>query len=346
MKSTFSMRKFILALVLLLGILFILLRMAEVETIVETLQHGDWRFLLLAIGVVFLWLVSMAFAYQTIYRAIGLEEGLEQLLLVSTAAFFVNVVAPTAGMSGVALFAAEARRRNYSPGRAVMAGVLYVLYDYASFFCVLVLGLGVLFRRNHLSVVELTTSAIFLAIAIMMAALLFLGMRSAEGLGNVLAWIARLVDRILKPLIHRDYFSEKRAHQFARDAAEGLREVRQEPKKLLAPFLLFLTKQAILITILFLSFMAYQVPVSLGTLIASFAIGTLTLIVSPTPAGLGFVEGTLALVLVSMYVREGAALVITLTYRAFTFWIPLLFGMIAFRSVGKFEGVQEAENEV
>ena len=50
---------------------------------------------------------------------------------------------------------------------------------------------------------------------------------------------------------------------------------------------------------------------------------------SPTPAGIGFVEGVVTLSLVSMTVPVGAAAVVVLGYRAITFWLPLLLGMLA-----------------
>ncbi|MDP3184132.1 MAG: lysylphosphatidylglycerol synthase domain-containing protein, partial [Anaerolineales bacterium] len=50
-----------------------------------------------------------------------------------------------------------------------------------------------------------------------------------------------------------------------------------------------------------------------------------------TPAGLGVVEGALTLGLNSLRVPWEAAVLITLTYRAVTFWFPLGIGAVAFR---------------
>jgi hypothetical protein len=67
--------------------------------------------------------------------------------------------------------------------------------------------------------------------------------------------------------------------------------------------------------------------------IAGFSTAYLFTIVSPTPAGIGFVEGSLTLALRSMYVPLSDAAFITLAYRAVTFWLPLLFGMLALRLI-------------
>jgi uncharacterized protein (TIRG00374 family) len=329
------MRKFIFAVVLMLTIVFIIGQFAELQSLVETVQKGDWRYLALALIIQTAWLLCLAASYQAIFHSMGVEEKVGNVLVIATAANFINVVAPSAGMSGVAVFIAEARRRNYSPARVAIAGVLFVLFDYLGFICVLTLGLFVLIRRNHLSMVEVTASAILVCIAVVLASLLFLGMKSEEALGRALSWMTRLVNRLVRPFLHREYLSEHRAKDFAHDAAEGLLELRREPHNMLIPAGLALVNKALLISILLFVFLAFKVDVSAGTLVASFSIGYLFLIVSPTPAGLGFVEVALTIALRSMYVPLEAAAVITIVYRGITFWIPLLFGMITFRLLGR-----------
>ncbi|MGD2157376.1 MAG: lysylphosphatidylglycerol synthase transmembrane domain-containing protein [Anaerolineales bacterium] len=329
------MRKFFIALVILLGVIFIIARIAEVEAILETLQRGKWWVLTIALGVEGLWLVNVAASFQAIFKALGIKEKLSYLLVMASAANFVNVVTPSAGMGGMAIFISESQRRDYSAGRATAAGALYVLYDYAGFICILSLGLIVLFRRNNLNITEVIASIILVTIAVIIATLLYHGTRSAESLGNALAWIARQINKILKPFLNREYLSEQRAHDFARDAADGLSQLRRNPANLIMPAFLALSNKIILIIVLYLMFLAFEVDTSIGTLIAGFSISYLFMIVSPTPSGVGFVEGALTLALHSFFIPLGPSAVIALSYRGFTFWIPLVFGMIAFRWLGK-----------
>ena len=334
------MRKLIVAVALLLGLIFIFARRSELQAIWETLQNGDLRFLLIALLVQGVWLFNVAASYRVIYRLLGIEEKMERLLVLSAAANFVNVVAPSVGMGGVAIFISEARRREYSSARVTVAGVLYVLFEYVGFLCVLSLGLLVLFRRNHLTTAEIVASSILVLVALGLALMLYLGMHSGEELGRLLAALARLVNALMRPFIHRDYLSQDRAHTFAHDAACGLRELRMERANLAVPVLLSLSNKSLLVLVLFLVFLAFQVPFSIGTLIAGFSIGYLFMIVSPTPAGIGVVEGALTLGLNSLQVPLGAAAVLALVYRGVTFWIPMLFGMVAFRWLSEGEAVQ------
>ena len=334
------MRSLIIALVLLLGLVFVFIHFGEVQAIADTLQRGDWRFLLLAVGVQVAWVLNMAASFRAVYRGIGLEEKIERLFLAVAAANFINVVAPSGGMGGIAIFISQANKRGQSTARVTVAGVLVVLFDYLGFLCVLCLGLIVLLRRNHLGSIEVIASVILAFIACVLASILYVGMRSADAMGRLLAWMARLGNRILHPFIHREYISEDRAINFAREAAEGLQLLRQKPENLLMPAALGLSSKALMISILFLVFLAFDVPFSVGTLIAGFSIGYLFIIMSPTPAGIGFVEGALTLSLRSLNVPLGAATVVALAYRGITLWIPLFFGMLAFRWLSRETGIQ------
>lgn len=325
------MRKFIVALALLLGVIFAITRFAEVQAIGETLKHGDWRYLILALGVQFLWLVNVAISYRTIFSLLGIEEKIPKLLLTAAASNFVNVVAPSAGVGGVSVFVTEARRNGYSSARATVGGVVYVLFDYVAFLCVLLIGLVVLFKRNNLDTGELVASGVFLALTLFLTTLIVLGMRSGEALGSFLAWLARGINWGLRPFLKREYLSEDRAHTFARDASDGFAQLRRNPGNLLLPFALALSTKALLILILYLMCLAFNVPLSGTALIASFAIAYLFFIVSPTPSGIGFVEGALTLALGSMTVPLGAAAVVSLAYRGVTFWVPFAFGGLALR---------------
>jgi hypothetical protein len=329
------MRNFIIAIALFLGFVFVVAKLAEIQSIAETVQRGIWWFLGLALIVEFLWVINCGASFRAIYRAMGIEEQIVTLSLIVTAANFMNLVAPSGGVSGLAIFVSEARRRNYSPARAVAAGVLYILFDYLGLIAILLVGLVILIRRNDLSLVVILASAALVGLALLFAFLLNLGMQSAVALGNTLAKLARFLNRMLHPFIHREYLSEERAHEFAHDAAEGLAEMRTKPKSLLMPLFLAFTNKAAQIIILILVFLAFKIPISIGTIIACFSIGTLFVIISPTPAGIGVVEGALTLALTSMYISLEDAAVITLSYRGITFWIPLLSGMISLRVLEK-----------
>jgi uncharacterized protein (TIRG00374 family) len=145
--------------------------------------------------------------------------------------------------------------------------------------------------------------------------------------------MARAVNGLLRPFLHHDYLQEERAYSFSTEVSEGISALRSNPRWAFRPFIFTLFNKGLLLIVLLLSFLAFKVPFDAGTLVAGLSIAHLFLIVSPTPAGIGIVEGILAIALSSLGVSLSDATVVTLAYRGFSFWLPLMVGMVMFRWV-------------
>ncbi|MGH2625674.1 MAG: lysylphosphatidylglycerol synthase transmembrane domain-containing protein, partial [Anaerolineales bacterium] len=234
-------------------------------------------------------------------------------------------------MGGIGYFMARARRRGHPLGRAASAAAMYLLFDYFAALVVITLGLVVLLRRHQLSWGEVLAAVFLAAFAGVIAYLLVQAMRSANRFADALAGLTRFGNRLLRPIFQRDHFDVDRARDFAADFSAGLERARRTPGGLLAPMALALTNKALLLTVLFLVFLAFQQPPSTGTVIAAFGIGSLFAVVSPTPGGLSFVEGAMTLVVAAAGIPLASATVITLAYRGITFWFPLVLGFFALR---------------
>lgn len=325
------MRKFIIIVVLFLGAALVYLSFSELESIVHTLQQGNLWFILLAILVQVGWFLVAGLIYQSLYHTLGMDATIYKFSLLAASAMFINIVTPSAGVGGVAVFISDARRNGHSVGKVTVANMLFLFLDYVAFLVVLTLGLIVLFRRNDLGPTELAASGVMVAIAAGLGSMLYVGARSADTLGNTLAWMARAINRIVKPFIHRDYLSEARAHEFAHEMATDLKSLPEKVHSLGTPLFYSFAGKALLMTILLTIFIAFQVPFTAGTIIGGFAISYLFLVVSPTPSGVGIVEGIMPLALSSLRVPWSEAVIITLAYRGITFWLPLGFGAVALR---------------
>ena len=320
---------------LFLGAAFVYLSFGELQTIMQTLRQGNFWFVLIALVIEFGWFAVAGLTFRSLYLLLGIHETVYKLSLLSAAANFVNIVAPSAGMGGMVVFMSNAHRSGLSRGKITIASMLYILLDYIAFLVVLTLGLIVLFRRNDLDGSEIAASAVIFSIAAALGFLMYLGSRSATALGNALAWMARIVNRVARPFIHREYLSEARAHEFAHDMAGDLKSLPERPRSLMLPLAYAFANKSLLMCILISIFLAFQVPFTAGTIIGGFAISYLFLIVSPTPSGIGIVEGVMPLALSSLRVPWSQAVIITLAYRGITFWVPLGVGALAFRVVNR-----------
>jgi uncharacterized protein (TIRG00374 family) len=329
------MRRVIILILIFLGIYFIFTWQVEAGEVVNTLKKGDLRWLILAVIVHLAYLLNIGASLRAIYNILGMEERIERLTLLAAAANFVVVVAPSAGMGGIAIFAADAQQRGHPTGRASTAAAVYVFFDYLATLVVVFLGLFILFQRNKLREEDVVATFILLCLALGLGTLLYLGMKSGERLGKALARIGSLANRITKPFLKREYFDLSKARGFGIEAAEGLHNARQSPGDLWLPFALGLSTKTLMMAILFLMFMAFNQPFSVGTLVAGFSVGYLFTIVSPTPSGIGFVETAMTLALTSLRVPLAAAALIVFGYRGFTLWLTMGYGMLAMRWVAK-----------
>jgi uncharacterized protein (TIRG00374 family) len=324
-------RNLIIAVFFVLVVVFLLTRFTELNQIVSILSKSNWMYVGLAIIFEILWLVNLGFTYQSIYNLLGLRSAKQRMVALTASANFVNIVAPSAGMSGFAVFLADGKKRQFPTGKVTIACMITLMLDYLALTILATLGIVVLINRNSLSSSEIMgISIIFMAVLGILAGL-YLSAKSPERLSRMLASIIHFGARIIKPLRTREPDLVEKIHSFTLDTSEGVHTILQNPKGLLAPIIFTFFNKTIQIGILFLLFMAFNTPYSIGTIVAGLAIANMFLIVSPTPSGIGFVEGILTIALKSLHVPIDSAAVITLGFRAITFWLPLVVGMMAFR---------------
>ena len=327
------MRKWIIAIVFLLGFIFLVTRFAEMQHIAELIQSGDWRFFGLAFGVEIAWFAVVTLSYRLLFINFDIRETKRRLFQIVTAANFVTVVTPSGGMTGLAVFLSDARRRGHSLGRVTVACVFYLFSDYFAVLALAVSGLVFLGIQHRLNWAAIAAAAVILSLLIAIASLLLVGTRSTEKLGRLLARAARIINKVTRLVLRRNLFSEERAYKIAEDSAEGVLVLRQRPARFVLPGLLAASNKVLMMFILLLMFFAFRVPVSPGVLVAGVGLGYLFAIVTPSPSTFGVVEGLLTLALVSVGVRVEPATVMTLGFRAITFWIPFFVGLWSFRQI-------------
>jgi glycosyltransferase 2 family protein len=326
-----AMRKILIFAIVFFTIFLIAIKFSEIEKVAYTLQHADWRFMVIAVGLQLAWFGGIAACYRSLYKLMGIDETLSRLAMIAISANFVNVVTPTAGIGGVAVFVDDADKHGHSHGRVVTVSALFVFLDYISFLVVLALGFLVLIRRNNVNPTALILAAFLFLVVILMGWLFITGARNPERLGSILGKISKRLNSVMRFFFKRDYINAEQVIVLGEEIAEGLAIVKSERKLLIVPLAYLLLNRFFQICILMMCFFGFSVVFSIGTLVAGYAIGYLFTIVSPTPSGIGVVEGGLPLAFVSLNVPFEQGLIVTLAFRAFTFWLPLGLGAVSFR---------------
>ncbi len=323
-----------LAVVLLLSIAFVVSRLSDLEQILDTFRRGVPLWLVLAFAVHLASVVNNGATIRSIYRLLGMEEQVGRLAMLWSAAVFFTTVTSSGGWGGMAVFVTDGTKRQLPAAKVTVATAMYYLVDFVSALLVVGLGLAVLIRRNQLEIGEVLATIVLAIYALVLMAWLALAWRAPDRLGRILAGAGGAINRALRPFLRRDYLNLERAHVLAHDMGQGLRDMQRSAGAVLLPIALSFSHKALMVSVLFLCFLAFSQPFSVGTLIAGYSLGYMFTVVTPTPSGIGFVEGILTLALSGFGIPVGAAAVIAFAYRGITLWLTLLYGAISFRWVG------------
>jgi uncharacterized protein (TIRG00374 family) len=278
-------------------------------------------------------------AYYALYAAlchaafglVGMRGRFREVLAVLLGSMFANVVVPTGGAAGAALFMDDAARRGESPARAA-AGLLLVMAAIVSALALVTAGSLVYLARGHnLESLEVWGAAALVPLLAGLALLLGLGLRFPRGLQALLRWTAAAVGatarafRLTSPLDSE--WAASTAAEFV-SAGAALRERPWGPARLLGLALAMTVIDVASIAALFLAFRVAPHP---GVVVAGYAFGILSWLLSPIPQGIGVVEGVMTLVYTSLGVRPEAAALIVLGFRGLTFWLPMFAGFLLLR---------------
>lgn len=325
--------KFLVAVIFLLGIIFLFGSASELREISTVLTRGNLWWIALAIVLELVWILNFGASYWTLYRIMGIEKKLFPLIRLVAAVNFVNIVAPSAGIGGLAVIYSDASKNGHSSARVTVGSLLFLLFDYVGLLSVIFVGLIILFFNHTLSFTDILAFLLFLILAMALGAVLILASRSETQLSRVLIFFARLINKIVRPFIKRELIDETEAKFFAGEMVEGVSALKHVGSGWLKPLALTFSNKILLVTILGVVFLAFDVPVTVSVVIAGFSLAYLFAIISPTPAGVGIVEGVMTLGLKSLGIPLESAVVVTMAFRAVTFWLPLLLGMISFRTL-------------
>ena len=207
-------------------------------------------------------------------------------------------------------------------------------------------------RSGLRGLLPLTLAAVFIdttaplggAASVAILAATILGLIASLWLGHRyearLRWLLRggqwLVNRTGKLVRRPHLLDEKWAERQAADFAAAARHIAASPRRLLPVLAAALAAHLVAMLGLVAIFMAFQQPLSLPVIVAGYAMTVLFTNVSPTPDGIGFVEVVLPTVYLAFNLPLALGTAVTLTFRAFSFWLPVFIGFTAVRRLRLF----------
>ena len=327
-----KIRKIVLAIMILLFGLLLVRHFAQAEELLATLRRARPGPISLALALQVLTLVNQPALYQSLYALVGLPARWRELAPLVWTAHFVDIVTPAAGLGGTALLIHAAQKRGMDMGRVTLANSLYFLFNFVCFVLLLGWSLVALFLWHDLKTYEIIAASIPMAGVVVALGALWLVSVRPESFSRLVVSLGNRVNALSRRVLKRQVLGEHAASDFAATFAQSSAALRTSGGRLWRPSLHAMLVDGLEIAVLGACFAAFPGAgreITLPLLIAGYSIGTLFLVVSITPQGLGVVEGVLTAIFVSFGVPLERAAVVVLAYRGLSFWLPLVAGFFA-----------------
>jgi uncharacterized protein (TIRG00374 family) len=316
-------------LVLSLAALYVLLpQLTGLEDTWSRIRTG--RPAWLALGVV---LTGGMFAgYVAMFRGVFIRAescsriGWRESYQITMAGFAASRLFAAGGAGGLVLTAWALRRSGMRAREVADRTLAFLILTYFPYvLAVIVCGFGL-----HFGLLEGPAPFAFTFVPAVVATI-------ALAIGLLVALVPTDLQRRLEGFASRTgsvgRFAQRAANLPAASSAgmrEALEHVRSRDPALLGAILFW----AFQIAVLWAGFHAFGHAPPTAVLVQAFFVGMLGNLL-PVPGGVGGVEGGMIAALVAFDVSGGLAVVAVLVYRAFTFWLPLIPGVIAYFQLRK-----------
>ena len=320
---------------IVVGLSVVATHLHELRQILTTLRHAEPPYMAGAALFQAAFLANLALYYHSTFAATGLRAPFRRFVFLGISGYFVNLVSKTGGLGGVALYLNEGSRRGFAQARVITAYMVTVILGHVAFLSTLALALVLLYARGSLNAKEIAASIVIFALLAGIFVVLLVAISSRSRLERLYRWLARLGNRIVGLLGRAPIADEQGMTASANELYDAVDYVRAHPLRYVIPFLHAVLIEVLSIGVLFMVAQALDANITLTTAVAAYALSVLFSMIAITPAGLGFVEASLAVLFVSFGVSATTALAVSLGYRLFEFWVPFFLGAAGLRFLGK-----------
>ena len=334
-------RVLVALLVIVAGTIFVFAVLPQITGIGDTLkrlEHGDKSWLLLGVLFEAISIGSYIAVFRTVFSCGGVRIDWRASYEITMAGLVASKLFAAAGAGGVALTAWALRAAGLGGSIVARRMATFEILLYAVYMAALLIG-GVglqvgLFPGN--APTGLTTIPAAFGAGVIVLALAFRLLPD-----DFARWLSRVHDGSARRrrMIARASTIPNTIH----DGVETAVELVRHPQ---IGLLGAVGYWAFDIATLWACFHAFGGSPPIAVVVMAYFVGTLANII-PLPGGVGGVEGGMIGSFIAFGVDGGTAVIAVLSYRALSFWLPTLPGLVAYfqlrRTVGSWRAADPAE---
>jgi phosphatidylglycerol lysyltransferase len=280
---------------------------AEVRKVYGLIQAAEPSYILLGIFFTALYILLQGLMYQASFKSLGKNIDFLNLTELFLRRNFISVFLPAGGISSLAFFTSGIHKKGVTKTEIHLASSIYAVCGIISVFVMAIPAvIWLLFQKTANASELYAFGGLFLLIV-----LLSTGIRSFVRRGNVYRFILKYqpdLDTVMEQ-ISKGRFSTSAIYNC-----------------LSISVLIDLVG----IIHLYVAFFALHVTAPFEAAFMGYLIATIFLILSPFLRGIGAIELSLSVLLVQYGMDKVAAISVTMLYRFFEFWLPLIAGIFTF----------------
>ncbi len=310
--STLFFSKFFWQLILsvfMIGLAVFFIRHEQVEVIQirnQLAESNSW-YILLGIILTLIYIFLQAMMYVHSFRATGKNISKIAAVRLFLKRNLISVFLPAGGFTSLAFFTRDLDNEEVTKSQIHLASTLYGIISIMSVVLVAVPVLGIALLMIDFQKTELLGFLFLLLLSVFLVLLLF----SLAKKGRMYRWISRIKPSFI--LILDEMIANK---------------INRKEVWLILFFSTLIEFSGILH--LYIAMLALGFEASLPAAIIGYMVMIVILIASPFLRGLGAIEVSLTYLLRQFGFPVFAAASITLLFRFFEFWLPLIFGLFSF----------------
>jgi phosphatidylglycerol lysyltransferase len=298
---------------ILLAFIFFRSERKELLQIIPNIENANSFWLITGVAVSFLYVLLQSGMYVSSFSSIGLSLKWIDAIELFLKRNFLSIFLPAGGVSALAYTPSQLRKREFNKTQIHQASGLYA---FAGLFTVFLVGFPVVIMFALSSNKHLASAWLgLISVVCILAAIIWIA-KSLKAKGKLYKYIENKFPRVA-PFIDEMFAANVNTKKYmvAISFSTGV--------ELSGMFHLYI------------AMLALGLPASFSVAAIAYMVSVLLMITSPFLRGLGAVELSLVYILELYGYSTVQALSITVLYRVFEFWLPMLYGILAFAWRGR-----------
>lgn len=333
------------ALLIILGIVaacFLIGNADYLASFVDTLRTGALIPLVAAVVLMLARHLVQAASYDAAFQAVGHGTGFWHNVILIFSLVFINTFCLFSGATGVAFIIDDAHREGCDAGQSTGGAILSQIGYFAAIFVISAIGFLTMMLAGTVNFLFVSGAIVLAGTLLALSSLFVVGHKRPRVLYTFFLKLEGLLNRVAG-LFHNALspgWGRKSAHSFQKTADL----LAHNPKGTFIT-VAYASLSAILnmLTLVAIGF-AFGFEQT-APLVAAFAVAAISVILSPTPQGIGVVEAAIAAILTAAGCSLATATAIALVYRGIMFWVPFCIGALLLSQSGFFASKKTATEE-